>query len=108
MQNERFTVDDFKDTGTDAIIIPKKEAQVQTLVEDLCGESIGVKKRRHMLNAKIPTLASSPMPIPSPISRSNSIVTTTTHEAPTNLVESKKKHERLKGYLKTFQSVPVK
>ena len=107
MQNERFTVDDFKDTGTDAIIIAKKEAQVQTQVEDLCGDSIGVKKRRHMLNAKMPTLASSPMPIPSPISRSNSIVTTT-NEAPSNLVESKKKHERLKGYLKTFQTVPVK
>jgi hypothetical protein len=89
------------------MMILKKDSDVQTNVEDLCGETVGVKKRRNNLHPKLSTLSSSPMPLPSPLSRSNSMVFSQA-EPPTNLVESKKKHERLKGYLQTFKTVSVK
>jgi hypothetical protein len=103
MQNERFTLDDFKDTGTDALVIVFIENSCQTQVEDLCGECIGVKKRRNHLQTKLQMLSPSPSLTSNMYSRSNSFIVSS--EQPTNIVDGKKKHERIKSFLNICKNV---
>lgn len=103
MQNERFTLDDFKDTGTDALIVVFTENSSQTQVEDLCGDCVGVKKRRNHLQTKLQMLSPSPSLTSNIYSRSNSFIVPS--EQPTNIVEGKKKHERIKSFLNICKNV---
>lgn len=105
MQNERFTVDDFKDAGTETIKVMVVENMTQTAVEDLCGECVGVKKRRNHLQSKLPILNPSNSMTSTVFSRSNSFVIPS--EKPTNLIEGKKKHERIKLILNTCKNVLI-
>lgn len=108
MQNDRFTQDDYQDRGTDAPIVSVLHEEIQTSAEDLCGESVGVKKRRANISFfgrnQAPNNATVVAAQPR-LNRSNSLIFNQFMPPGLNLAENKKKHEKIKNLFKMMKEV---
>ena len=98
-----FNEQDYKEQGTDAIAIVKNHQECQTSVQDLCGESIGIKKR--FINKALTSLFSArslrPMFFPDHVDYSNIELKVESANLINNplVPEQKKKHIRVRKLL---------
>ena len=103
-----FTQDDYRDRGTGMSPLRVCDSQLQTSVEDLCGDSIGVKKRRTRLNPpNLLARATRPVFFPDyrPYNpRTLTIEAENLNSNPQN-PELKKKHLRVRRLLSTIKDV---
>ncbi|CAG9318176.1 unnamed protein product [Blepharisma stoltei] len=110
----KFKVDDFQDKSTE---MPQKtfsDKSINTNIEDLCGESIGVKKRRSRAMTISDTNAYSPEPIRSPLADLESFFSKIEKEEDDILViigkddkdevaEMKRKHNHIKKLINSIR-----
>lgn len=107
-QNIRFSQDDYKDAGTDAPNIITHEIAAETLIEDLCGESIGVKRRKAKRKVTLmKTIQTGPLIKKTSYHRSTSLVFNQLIDPSSNIIEHKKKHIRMRNLLKIIKEVRV-
>ena len=103
-----FTQEDFRDWGTQMSPLLVCSVQLQTSVEDLCGDSIGVKKRK--MNVHSPTLlmrATRPVYFPDYRPYNPRLLTIEANNLGANplSIELKKKHLRVRRLLSTIKDV---
>ena len=105
--NNLFNQDDFIERGTETISILKTEQAVQTDVVDLCGETIGVKKRKIVYSYSNNMLKSSkPVFFPDYRPYNQRVLTMEANNLSTNASsELKKKHLRIRKLLSSVKDV---
>lgn len=109
--NQAFREPDFKDSGNDAPVKYLKEKETQTQVIELCGESVGVKKRSNRFKFSFSyTMKPNRVYIPeinTGLDKNMNIETQILLKNP-NIPELRKKHLRVRKILSIMMEVTYK
>jgi hypothetical protein len=104
-----FNQDDYYDKGTVTETVKSHSVLIQTDIKDLCGDSVGVKKRnlKFGLNTVFPSKSTKPVHFSEPEDYSEKVLKLESNNLLSNpmVPELKKKHIRVRKLLSSIEEV---